>query len=419
VSRCLLLIVWCGVAGCAFDRSGIGGDDVPIDGPPGNGDAVDPIDGGDDLDGTTACITWPALNVDPCDPLLPEPDTLNLASGQFTYNTDTGVLTEGGVDTTPASAVLSQTDGPDVRVLNTVSFNIDSVGTLAVSGSRPLIIVVHGNASIAGTIDVSARVRGLDNSSTPGPGGNDPTECADGTKAPGGPSTNVSAGGGGGGGGGYGADGGDGTDGNGGGHGGKGPKGSSNGVPEIEPLRGGCAGSAGGDDADGIVDTSGRAGDGGGALEITARATVSISGVIRAGGRGGAAALPSIAGGGGGGSGGAILVDGETASVEVTAMLCANGGGGGEGGQLAQASDDGENATCSETVEAQGGESSLDGGDGGDGGAASDLTGDNASGAGNGGGGGGGGGGVGRIRIRGRTTRDVDPGAVVSPNSTS
>jgi hypothetical protein len=413
VSRCLLLVV---LAGCSFDRSGIGGDDdVPTDGPPGNGDAVDPIDG--DTDGTTACITWAALNVDPCDPLLPEPDTLNLASGEFTYDTDTGVLSEGGVDTMPASALLDQSNGPEVRVLNTLGFNIDSVGSLTVTGSRPLIIVVHGNASIGGTIDVSARVRGLQNQSDPGPGGNDPIECVNGTKTPGEPSTDVAAGGGGGGGGAYGADGGDGTDGNGGGHGGKGAKGSANGTAEIVPLRGGCAGTPGGDDADPIVDTGGRAGDGGGAFEITARATANVTGVIRAGGSGGAAALPSKAGGGGGGSGGAILIDAESAIVGVTAMLCANGGGGGEGGQTAQASGDGDLATCSETIEAQGGETSLDGGNGGDGGALSDLTGDNAAGAGSGAGGGGGGGGVGRIRVRGRTTRDVNDAAIVSPDA--
>jgi hypothetical protein len=408
VTRCLLLVV---LAGCSFDRSGIGGDDAPIDAPANDG--IVPPDGLDQ-DGPVACVTWPALNVDPCDPALPEPDTLNLAGGQFTYDTDTGVLADGDTEATPASALLAQTGGPEVRVLNTVGFNMDAAGSLTVTGSRPLIIVVHGNASIAGTIDVSARVRSIQNTSSPGPGGNDPDACATGTLAPGDPSTNVNAGGGGGGGGGYGEDGGDGSDGNAGGHGAKGPKGAKNGNPEIEPLRGGCAGARGGDDADAAIDASGRAGDGGGAIEITARGTVMLSGVIRAGGSGGAAAQLAKAGGGGGGSGGAILLDGESAIVTGAAMLCGNGGGGGEGGQTLQASEDGELATCSETVEAQGGELS-DGGNGGDGGALSDLTGDNAAGATAGGGGGGGGGGVGRIRVRGRTTRDVDTGAIVSP----
>jgi hypothetical protein len=406
VRRCLLL--WA-LAGCAFDRSGVPGDDAP------------PIDAargpdGDSPDGAVGCVPWDALNVDPCDGALPEPDTINLASGDFVYDTDTGTLSEqGGGDTTPASALLTQARGPEVRALNVRSFNIDAAGSLTVVGSRPLVIVVHGSASIAGTIDVSARVTG-EGTSTPGPGGNS-AECGNGAGEPGKPSTNANAGGGGGGGGGFGDDGGDGGDGNGAGHGGKGGKGAKNGAADLVPLRGGCAGGAGGADALDPVNPGGRAGDGGGAIEITALGTIEVSGAIRAGGSGGATQLIGLGGGGGAGSGGAILLDADVAIVSASAALCGNGGGGGEGGQILETSEDGEPATCSETIEAQGGALSPGGGDGGDGGALIDLTGDNATNGASGGGGGGGGGGVGRIRVRGRTTRDVPDAAIISPDA--
>jgi hypothetical protein len=399
------------VAGCSFDRSGIGGDDVAVDAPPGT---IDGVTG--DPDGANGCITWAAPNVDPCDPLLPDPEPIALVDDDYTYDTDSGLLGDGSDSTMPPSATLPQDDGPDVRVLNVRNFEIEAGGTLTVTGSRPLIIVSHGPAVVAGTIDVSARFFAIDNSSAPGPGGNNSIMCGNGTRGPGDPSTNVAAGGGGGGGGGFGDDAGDGGDGQGGGHGNKGPKGTTNGNPELVPLRGGCGGARGGDDADGAIDASGRAGDGGGAIEITSRTTLTVDGTIRASGSGGAAAQLANAGGGGGGSGGAILLDADNTIIGVTGALCANGGGGGEGGQvLVATAEDGDFALCSETIEAQGGELSDDGGNGGDGGALSDPNGDNAANGGAGAGGGGGGGGVGRIRVIGRTVRAVPTAAIVSP----
>jgi len=62
--------------------------------------------------------------------------------------------------------------------------------------------------------------------------------------------------------------------------------------------------------------------------------TITVSGIINAGGCGGTQG-DATHGGGGGGSGGAVLLEAPTVHVTATGVLAANGGGGGGGGDAA------------------------------------------------------------------------------------
>ncbi len=395
------------VMACTFAPSGAG-----------DGQAADAAaDAAATIDTAAAsCASWNPPNVDPCDPRLGEPAVLDFDGGAFGYDTDTGALTSLVSQLpVPPGALVEQGDGTIVRVVNVASLRVSGSSTLTVTGAHALVFVVHGDATIDGVIDVSARLDATGTMFIAGPGGNDAARCVTGTGRPGEATPVGSAGGGGGaGGGGFAANAGDGGNGHGSGHGAGGGKGASGGGPSIEPLRGGCAGGKGGDDGDPSIDAGGHAGDGGGALEISARGDVVVAGAIAAGGSGGGAGALARSGGGGGGSGGAILLDGETVRILATASLCANGAGGGEGGQLAVASQPGGMATCSQ-LRSTGGANQADGGDGGAGGAGAVPAGGNATNGTSNAGGGGGGGSVGRIRVRGRTTRTVDGAATVSP----
>ncbi len=385
---------------------------------PGGGIDANSDGGGGGLDGTPqdsapACLGWAALNVNPCDPLLPAPQAVSIA-GAATYDTDTFVLDSGGT-TTPPHAVINQTGGPAVTVLNLTSLTIGSADTLVVKGSRPLIIVVHGDVTIAGTLDAASH-RGP-SIITHGAGAGDATSCGTGIGGLGGNGIGGVSAGGGGGGGAFGGSGGPGSDGAGSGHGIGGMPGTADTVPTLVPLRAGCHGGMGGTGELGFRGDNGR---GGGAVEITASGTITVTGTILAGGTGGASSGGDNGGGGGGGSGGAILLDGAGTMVTSTAKLCANGGGGGAGGTsggaiIAAAAD----ATCSELVGAAGGiAAGGSGGNGGPGGYIAAPDGQAANGPCCGDGGGGGGGGVGRIRVHGRDSLSVvDEAATISPAS--
>jgi len=396
------------VAGCSFNA------------PPGNPNNDGAVSDMPEVDMPPpgACIPWPSLNVDdPCSGQLGTPESLTLMSGPYQLDTTTGMFMGGGQ--TPrvlAGTVLAQLNGPSIRVVNLSGLMIISGATLDVTGTLPLVIVVHGSAGISGDIEASARLVGTPGDSAPGAGGSDPAICDGakvGTGGGGSSAANATSGGGGGGGGGYGEVGGTGSDGNAGGHGAGGTAGTKAGNDMLVPLRAGCAGGIGGDDNDATANAGGRHGDGGGAVEITALKTITIVGGVLANGLGGGGAGPARAGGGGAGSGGAILLDGAGVVITNTARLCANGGGGGEGGQNGTFGKSGENGSCSETAPGNGGRSAVQGGDGGNGGYAAMPKGLNALAANSAAGGGGGGGSVGRIRVRSR-----DGAAVVDPVST-
>jgi hypothetical protein len=326
-----------------------------------------------------------------------------------------------GTSITPL--ILTQSGGPELWILRVASLTVTSGFTLKVSGSRPAVLAVAGNATVNGTIDVSA-VGGA-----PGAGGN--VSCAAGTGqgtdgVHDGDSNDGDGGGGGGGFGSAGFAGGAGDNGAGGQAGG-----AAVGAAGLVPLRGGCRGGSGG--ASGNVN---GAGGGGGALQLSVggRLTVAASAVIAAAGGGGQKGGAAEESGGGGGSGGAVLLEAYVLSIDANAWITANGGGGAGGNSTnttsSAAGTDGLRTSTSRAPggAGAGGSDSKDS-DGGGGGQGSALAGAATAGGNagdhscqfiiscgdDGGGGGGGGGGVGRIRIHGIQAACSVPSARVSP----
>lgn len=327
-------------------------------------------------DAPGVCVSWTARHFQPC--MLPSPlGGLVLATpGRWTYDTSTGVLVDPeGAMSTPASLVT-----PLGRVLSVDALAIEIAATLRVVGVRPLIVASWSTISIDGELDASSNVSG------PGAGAN-PSSCA--THAPQ-DGRQDNSGGSGGGGGGYSGSGGSGGA-------GENIAGANGGTAVAVPLlAGGCRGGRGGHgDASG---GEGAGGAGGGAIQLTARDSITIAGVVHVGGSGGGGGdLDS--GGGGGGSGGMIGLEAPMIMIAATAVLAANGGGGGGGADLGNLGGRGSDATPN-AARATGGA----GGDNGDGGPGGDASaGANLGGLGGGASalhaGGGGGGGAGYVVI--------------------
>lgn len=345
----------------------------------------------DGLAGDASCDAWsfaPA-GLDPCTLAVPTA-AMSLGDGVWTFDTNSGALTDPAQDATfPTSVLVVPAGGVEVRAVSVDHFVMTAGAVLRVSGKRPLVIVSWSSAEIAGVVDATSR---------PGEpaGGADPDACADVLASPG---EDDAEGGGGGGGGGFGtsgAPGGSGNDGLG-SAGGGGAAGVSGG------LRGGCSGAAGGNA------TGGPGGAGGGAVVVAAREQVAVSGAITAGGAGGAGARGGRGGGGGGGAGGYVGLAAASIVLGPDAVLAANGGGGG-GGSDNNPALPGQDGAASVTPAAAGAGEGMGGG-GGAGGArdAPAVAGKNAR-----RGGGGGGGGVGRIVIDSPDI-EIDPSAVLSP----
>jgi hypothetical protein len=212
---------------------------------------------------------------------------------------------------TPVVQTQTATGGPDIVVLPLLNFTVASGATLKLTGNRPVVLAVFGDATIAGTIDASA------SGTTPGAGGNQ--TCSTGTGSNGGTDA-------GGGGGGHATAGGTGDTGVGGG--------AIRGATTVIPLLGGCPGGKGGGGSGLFPGSGGNGGVGGGAVQLSAAGTVTFSGSILANGSAGTngtagGLLSSGGGGGGGGSGGSVLVEGHVISGAGT--MTVNGGAGGNG----------------------------------------------------------------------------------------
>ncbi len=287
------------------------------------------------------------------------------------------------MQTLPTPFTVTLADGRQAIVLGFGALVIDANATFTITGDKPVIFAVRGDANIAGLIDASSR-RGLQNDDGPGGGY---ALCGAGVGATG----SFASRGGGGGGGAFGSA----------GSAGAGPAaavaGAVNGDGGLVPLRGGCNGGPGGLNQM-------NAGRGGGALQLSVAGTLTLSGDIAASGSGGLGGNANQ-GGGGGGSGGAILLEGKR--VVASGLLLTNGGGGGEGGGETFAGIFGGNGSRQQIAPAPGGGLNPVGGNGANGaagrvGAGSFVAAGSQQAAGSGGqaGGGGGGGGVGRIQIR-------------------
>jgi hypothetical protein len=331
----------------------------------------------------------------------------------------------GAVNVCGASIVpviVAQGGLPALWVLPMASLSVTAGFTLKIAGGRPAVLAVAGNASVSGTIDVSAL------GSVPGAGGDAACAVGSGQGTDGVHDGGDNDGDGGGGGGGFGTPGASGGNGDDGANGQ--PGGAAVGSASLVPLRGGCRGGSGGSGGN-----LNGAGAGGGALQlaVAGRLALASSAVITAAGSGGRKGGAAEESGGGGGSGGGILLEAYVLSLDPNAWITANGGGaaGGNqtGGTSAAAGTDGLKTSTSRAPGGAGGNSNDEDSDGGNGGQGGALAG-GATGGGNasdhtctlfifcgadGGGGGGGGGGAGRIRVHGVQAGCSVPSARVSP----
>ena len=297
----------------------------------------------------------------------------------------------------PIPVVLTQDGGSDVVVLPMAGLTVRTGRTLTLTGGRPVIIAVFGDATIVGTVLAQA--------------GPDQPDCAASHGTPG-ALDNSGPGAGGAGFGGFGGDGGAAL-----------MAGGIGGLPHgnaaLVPLTGGCSGALGG--ATPRV-AGGAGGRGGGAVQLSVAGTLTVTGRVGAPGAGGRRGISDNnggSGGGGAGSGGAILLEGQRLIVQA-ALLTANGGGGGEGGGTSNTGIDGLSGSLTSATPALGGNANPPTfpGFGGNGGAGITPAGNGLNQRDPAGGGGAGGGGVGRIRLNALLQCQVD-GGVISPPATA
>ena len=338
--------LWLCTVGCGFHGSGSGGNKP---------DAPDTPDG---CLGTGAWIVCP-----------PEPPTaqLSLATTLDTTN-DTHCKSD-------PSAWSKHQDDACIVIATDIT-----VGSLTVTGPRPLVLVATGGITITTLLDVSSQITaGRKGPYTPS------AACmsTDGS---------VDTAGGGGGGGSFGLVGGLGGSVN----SNNATRGTSGPIAQapVEKLRGGCPGGNGG-----IAAASGKRGDGGGAVYLLAGGAITIQGRINASGAGGGGATGQKAGGGGGGSGGMIVLAGASITTQTGVLIFANGGGGGGGSDNGTAAMPGKDPTMPMSA-AMGGAAGGGAGRGGaPGGFVTTPAGQGTDAPGTNGGAGGGGGGVGVIRV--------------------
>lgn len=355
------------------------------------------------IDAGPLCESWAAAHFDPC--LLPEPaGPLDLSDATiYEYNTDDQTLIDTSDNSEIAhTSVVHTENGEDAIIVVVDGFTLGQNAALRAEGVPALMIASFSTIEIIGDLDVSA-----DTLDRPAGARRD---CANAPEDGFGDKPNDGDSGGGGGGG-------FGTVGSTGGTGGAGDEDNAGGaggtaVAAPDTVIGGCRGG------DGFGTPGGNGGDGGGAVLLSARRSVLVSGTIHTGGDGGMGGWRHFGntggcGGGGGGSGGLVELEGASVTATNTASMDANGAGGGEGGAVAVAfnlGQDGSDGKLGATPASGGSQGTLTGGTGGDGAAgAIDATdGDSSI-----DGGGGGGGGVGFIIVR--SPAWMDKGAELSP----
>jgi hypothetical protein len=251
------------------------------------------------------------------------------------YDTDLpGFVQDPPVD--PPAIALAQ-GGTEAVLISVESLTVPEGTTLRAIGARPLLIASWSTIVIVGTLDAGSSTA----DKRIGAGAN-PTLCNALRAAAGDDETTNGGGSGGGGGGAFAGNGGKGGPGddleNPGGIGGQ----KVVGAPTI--VRGGCPGAASGKagpDAQVTAptgdDTTTPGGPGGGAIQLSARVSITVAptGRVRAGGAGGRGAPDGTAcGGGGGGSGGFIGFDAPAYAFQASARVASNGGGGGSSAEF-------------------------------------------------------------------------------------
>ncbi len=304
----------------------------------------------------------------------------------------------------PTPVTVPQDGGGPVVVLPLAGLVVND-GGLRLTGDKPVILAVYGDAFVVGFIEADATGRDA------GPGGAD---CAASVTMMG---QHGNGRGGGGGGAGFGTPGADG------GAGGAalamaGVGGLAAGDETLIPLRGGCMGGNGGSRVPPTVGTGGRGGGGGGGVQLSVAGTLTLRGHVSARGGGGLTTSIDEGGAGGGGSGGGILLEANVLDLAGSAVT-ANGGGGGSGNAAGSTGRNGADGDRLSAIPAPGGQATGAAGGGGSGGAGTTLPRPGGSVANlSDSGGGGGGGAVGRIRLN-AATRCALSGATISPPATS
>lgn len=370
-----------------------------------------PCSNGGRCNGSGACVPTPVFPFTP-DNLAPAAHPPGVAAVTtincpltFRSGPDAGFLSLCSNMETPAISIANGGGANELTVISVNHLQITSAGSLSITGSRPVVLLVWGDAGIEGPV--------LANSSgsagRPGPGALEARNCE--TRA-GRRGLSDGSRGGGGGGAGYGTAGAPGGEGNNaaaaGGDGGLAADGGD------VPLWAGCPGGEGINSTGSLVD----GGWGGGALQLSVAGGLTVNAVIStsgAGGRGGISFGGTDPGGGGGGSGGALLLQASRLTLGSGARLTSNGGAGGGGADNNPADPGADGSTNSSNV-APGGAKDGSASNGGNGGAGTTLP---QAGFSDGSkGGGGGGGAVGRIflkRMGSGGTCTTDGSAVISP----
>lgn len=285
-------------------------------------------------DAPSAC-GWSTSNVDACEVNADQAtqDFIVNQADVIDIDTDALVITRNGAQVGLTFVAQTQASAPiPVAMLRLRDFVVSPDAMITMRGARPLLVFVNRTATIAGSTLVEPVERDTAANAALCDDATEPTIANHGF--PGLPVNTAMAGGGGGGGGSFGgnktttggAKGGRGSDGAGtGGDGGLG--GRIRQLASLVPLRGGCPGGRGGN----VNGTGGALGGlAGGAIQISARTRLTITGTIEVPGGIGEAAVNRGPGHGGGGSGGGILLEAPTLAL-AQSLLCANGGGGGGG----------------------------------------------------------------------------------------
>lgn len=345
-------------------------------------DAGSPCSAGGTCSTAGACVpvfVQPPSNIEPIDFPAPSSSAVSYGCGVTIINSNglgAPTITNGCSQAVPGWGNV-KVSNIDVLVLSYASLAIQGSSTLKLTGSRPVLILSMASIDVLGAIQVEAGAQACVNSGA-GPNGSNS-------------SFNSGAGGGG-----FATVGGRGG----------GVNATSNhgvaggGVSLFGQLRGGCPGGVG-------SLSSASAAPGGGALQLSARLAINLSGSINAPGFGGPGG--EVGGGNGGGSGGMIVLEGERIIASAGSITC-NGGAGGQGG-----TSKGGQAGTQSTMRAAGGTGGVTGlntnASGGRGASVSSTGEDGEDGNFLGGGGGGG---VGKIQINAGVGCNIGPATTVT-----
>ncbi|MFT3709661.1 MAG: MopE-related protein [Archangium sp.] len=276
----------------------------------------------------------------------------------LTLNSSTGFGAPCSGGSVPSLQVADGGSAGELAVFSVSSLFVTDAGSITMSGSRPVVFLVWGDATVSGQLLANSTRA---SAGRVGPGASNVGANCVGRIGGAGSASSQSRGGGGGGAGYFS---------NGGLGGGASNEAATRGDAGVLTMGGdvplfiGCPGGTGSTDG-----TPTAGGVGGGALQLSVAGTATLNAIVSTsgqGGRGGAGG--SEPGGGGGGSGGALLIQANRLIATMNARLTSNGGAGG-GGAQGNTATNGADGTTNNATPATGGANEGGGGPGGAGGA--------------------------------------------------